>query len=109
MTHNYEPTQVDARIYRRARLVQMDNPLGGTRTVSFYEEDVTQVNGDVIKQDAGVLRIEVPDAAMMTDVPLLDPATDALTGQTMTYLQIYQAVYSLYFMLAAQRDAAEVL
>jgi ligand-binding sensor domain-containing protein len=101
--NNYVPTAASGTAYTRAKRLVMDNPLNGTQTVSVYEELVVQLNGDTVQQDKAGFTVQINDTSKT--VALLDPETGAPTGQTMTYVQVYAAMYSAYIAWASMRDA----
>jgi len=100
--------------YVRASAIAFYNPLTGRPYVGV-SEDIVQVNEDGSLsqtdenlQDQGVKGISFsfdPESDNET-MNILDPSDGAVTG-TMTYAEVYNAVYSLYFHLAAIRDAEQ--
>lgn len=102
---SYVPTQTTGTLYRRAKRMDLVNPLNGTQSVNVYEEFVAVLNGNNFLQDSDGFTVSIND--MTKTVPLLDTNTGQPTGQTMTYADIYQAMYSAYIMWASQRDAGQ--
>lgn len=105
MTVNYNETNVSGKKWRRANAVTVTNPLNQLNNawVVFNEEEVIELNtGELVKKDAGSL------AGNFTTVPtfnLLNPVNNEVVG-TMTPMELYVALYSLYMHLAQERDNA---
>ena len=70
--------------------------------IDFLEEVVT-LNGDETRQQVPGCSISYEPAEV---VPMRDPETDQLTGQTMTQEEIYAILYSSYRWAADKRDQA---
>lgn len=101
---NYNESQVAGTAWQRCHTVTVRNPLGGVPVIEFAEERVIAIDGDDIKQWCQGCGKAFDMAGTF---PLLDPATNATTGATMTHAQLYVAIYSLYMQTAAERDAQE--
>ena len=67
-------------VYPRAFSIHIDNPLGGIPSCTFQQEKVAEVNGEVIKQSTGELRI------------MYDPNNE-------TMLQVYTLLRRFYLEL----------
>lgn len=102
---NYQETTLAGTAYTRANGVQVSN--GETsKSISFQEERVINLDdGEVIRKPAGQVWSPFTAENALTEFALLDPTTGADTGATMTYQDLYVALYSLYLHLAAERDA----
>ena len=91
--------------WQRAGRVELQNPLGGTPSIIFYEEKATQIpDGSIDRKPLGTLVESATD--MTATFALLDPNSGQNVG-TMSYEQLYAGLYSLYLSLAAARDAAQ--
>lgn len=101
---NYQQTTVAGESWTRCHTVTIHNPLAGVPAIAFSEERVTLLDGETLHRWTDTLR---KDFDMAGSFPLLDPATNATTGATMTHAQLYVALYSLYMQTAAERDAQE--
>lgn len=99
---NYKESTVSGSVYTRAHRVIIDNRYQGTPSISFQEEEVLNVNGQIIHQQQGSLDENFTDPT--TVFPMVDPTTGASLGDA-TYGQIYVLLHSLYLHLAARRDA----
>jgi hypothetical protein len=79
------------------------NPLEANipKQISFFEETVVEVDGNVIKSDSGYC-----SAYFSADklIELRDPETGEKTGETIQQSKVYQAIYSLYLDAAESRD-----
>ena len=76
---NYAPAPVAGTAYRRANAVILGNPLGGSPSVAFQEEDIVIAGGATFATPAGTLNLPYDPAAV---VQVLDPTTDQPTGMT---------------------------
>lgn len=100
---NYKETTISGSSYIRAHRVIINNPYQGIPTISFQEEEVLNVNGQVIQQQKESVNESLTDPS--ASFPLVDPTTGDSLGEA-TYGQIYVLLHSLYLHLAAKRDAA---
>lgn len=62
-------------------------------------------NGTTIGVPAGCVTEEFTDPNVL--FPMLNPATNAPTGQDASYGALYAMLFSLYMYLAKRRDAGE--
>lgn len=104
---NYNETNILGTKYRRAYQVTMQNGLNKEKYVRFAEEDVILVEGDTIHQQAGGISEPFTEENSATSVPLLNPEDGSPLGGSITYQEIYVAIYSLYLHLASIRDAEQ--
>lgn len=88
-------------VWRRCSSVVIDNPLGGMAFITFNEQNVITVGEDITGTPAGVCRKKFSSPLTF---PLRDPQTNELIGQTMTHLDVYKILHSLYIHTAMQRD-----
>lgn len=101
---DYNESTVSGHIWQRCHQVVIDNPRNGVPSVRFDEERVLALNGGAeVLQPAGTLAVPFDPA---TVIPLRDPATGELTGETTTYGDAYALLYSAYMAAALERDAA---
>jgi hypothetical protein len=102
---DYRQTSGSATSWRRARAVMISNPRNATPSISFGEEDVVSVNGAETRSDVmgAAARGSLDPTAV---IPLVNPDTGELTGETVTQAHLYQVMHSLYLQLAKQRDVA---
>jgi hypothetical protein len=99
---NYQPSSIAGERYVRAKRVILENPLGGTPSAAFIEQQALTVDGETITRDIGALNESMIDPN--TTFPLLNPPDDSVIGQA-TYADLYALVYSLHRHLAGIRDA----
>lgn len=98
---NYQETTDTASAWKRCFRVIVDNPLGATPSVRFYEEDVVALPGTRVRADAGTVAMTFkPEEQIM----LRDPETGELTGAYVTQASLYATLYSLYMQGALLRD-----
>lgn len=100
---DYQETTVAGKQWKRCYAIDIQNPYGQTPTVTMHEEVITQVNDAVFHQRTGNVQVPFDPSA---EIALLDPATGAPLGVTMTQGQIHVALWSLYMTKALERDAA---
>ena len=103
---DYKETTVAGTAYTRAHQVVIANPSVGTKAVSFYEEQVINlVDEQIIRQQGGVQEPFTADNAS-EEFDLINPLDGTPIGMTMEYKDLYVALHSLYYHIAAKRDAA---
>jgi len=100
---NYQETQVTGTKWQRCNQVLINNPYNTTPAVAFKEETVVVLDSGVFIQSQSGLACDFDPQGVIN---LRDPATGALTGQTMSQQDVYVALYSMYLQLAEQRDQA---
>jgi hypothetical protein len=100
---NYKEQAVTGTAWRRARMVQINNESNSVPTVTFVEEEITDLGGVVVHTDVENLS---DDYSQNREIALLDPETFEPSGQTISEGLIYLALFSKYMALAAARDAA---
>jgi hypothetical protein len=101
----YNPKNIEAgQSWLRVKKIDMFNELGETPIVSFIEERVYSVGGDISKKNTDNLSVVFnPDEV----IDIIDPTTNIDTGQRATMGQLYAIMYSMYLKLATARDNAE--
>ena len=101
---DYREDTVIGYSWQRCCQIVIDNTRGATPTVRFDEQRVIAMG------DAGEVRTPVGTLAVEFDpshvIPLRDPRTGELTGETTTYGAAYALLYSAYLDAALARDAA---
>ena len=103
---DYKETTVAGTAYTRAHQVVIANPSVGTKAVSFYEEQVINlVDEQIIRQQGGVQEPFTADNAS-EEFALINPVDGTPIGMTMEYKDVHVALHSLYYHVAAKRDAA---
>ena len=100
---DYKETTAPATQWQRCVAVNIDNAYGRTPTVILQEEQITNIGGELLHKPVGNLLVPFDPAAT---IELLDPATGAALGASMTQGQIHVALWSLYMQVAKARDAA---
>ena len=103
---DYKETTVAGTAYTRAHQVVIANPSVGTKAISFYEEQVINlVDEQIIRQQGGVQEPFTADNAN-EEFALVNPIDGTPIGMTMEYKDVHVALHSLYYHVAAKRDAA---
>lgn len=101
---NYAETTVTGQVWQRCCQIVIDNPRGRTPTVRFEEERIVALdNGDEMRRPAAGITQNFDPAR---EVPLRDPRTGELTGDSVSYAQVYAILYSAYIAAATERDQA---
>ena len=103
MAENYAESNVVGMQWKRASEVRIFNPYGGQGMVSIQEEELTQLSDKIIRQYSDGLSVLFDPAGSF---PEINPATGEETGGTVTHMELYVALHSLYIHLAKQRDEA---
>lgn len=99
---NYKESAIVGTKYRRTLRIVGENPLGGTPSLTFVEEDVIVLPDETVTKPVGMVQVSLTDPAAVFD--LLNPTDDSVIGSA-TYQDVYLHLYGLYRHLAAQRDA----
>lgn len=102
---NYNETTVSGSSYQRAWRVDIEN--GTTaKSLRFHEEKVVVLDdGTTIKNYLGSISENYdPELNGSTEFAILNPVDGTDTGVTMTYNDLYVALYSLYIKVATDRD-----
>ena len=103
---DYKETTLAGTAYTRANQVVISNPLTGVKAVSFYEEQVINLADEqIIRQQGGVQEPFTADNAS-EEFALVNPIDGTPLGMTMEYKDVHVAMHSLYYHIAAKRDAA---
>ncbi len=103
---DYRESSVAGTSYTRGRSLYFENPLNSTPSLLIREETVINLADRVITEHSGEIRKTVDDLSV--SFPLRNPATnETIEGATMTYQDLYVGLFSLYWHLALERDAAE--
>ena len=106
MQQNYKETTVSGTSYVRAREVTVTNTLGGYKGIMFCEEEVSIFGNKIMRENIGAIHQEFTAENAGMEFPLLNPETNEPIGATATFQDVYVLLFSLYYQLAAQRDAA---
>lgn len=103
MTNLYQPTAISGEEFTRCYQIIIDNPHSGAAKASFQEERVLITAGAARRWPTGACSISYDEAL---EIPILDPATGAETGSTITMAALYGLLYSAYLYTAQARDTA---
>lgn len=103
---NYKETTVAGSAWTRSFSVSVDNPFNAVPSITFAEEDIFVVGGEVIHRpkeniSANILKEYLADTTKEFDI--VNPLTDEFIRKA-TYREIYVTLYSLYKALAIKRD-----
>jgi len=98
---NYKESDVSGTAWQRCHTVTIQNQLDTTKKVEFQEEQVISIGGKIYHEWVKGCSKDYDASASF---PILNPQTNAETGQTMTHEELYVALYSLYMLTAADRD-----
>ena len=103
---NYKETTVAGTSYVRSNEVTIRNVLNGYKGIMYCEEEVSVLGEKVMREGVGAIHQEFTPENASTEFPLLNPETNEPIGGTATFQDVYVLLFSLYYHLAAQRDAA---
>ena len=103
---DYKETTLAGTAYTRAHQVVIANPLVGVKAVSFYEEQIVNLGDEQMQRPQGGIQEPFTADNATEAFPLLNPVDGTPLGATMKYQDLYVALHSLYFHVAAKRDAA---
>jgi hypothetical protein len=101
---DYKQGAIEGVKWQRCKMVNIANPYAGIPRVRLDEETVAVVGPDTFSQHAGSIDFNFDPALV---IELRNPVTgDVIVGTTMTGMDLYVALYSLYVQKALERDAA---
>lgn len=98
---DYKETSVTGTSWQRCNVVHINNAYGTQPIVTFAEEVVATLGADTFIKPSSQLVFPFDPAVV---IELRNPADNTLTGATMTGLDVYVALYSLYIQKANERD-----
>lgn len=101
----YTPVNVTAQNYRRSHGVIIKHEYNQHPQITYLEQDILLDGDNAYTNRVGELTGTMTPENMLTEFPLLDPSTGKPTGETARYLDLQVLLFSLYFSLAATRDA----
>lgn len=101
---DYKETTVNGTQWQRCCAIHISNPYGRTPQITLQEERLTTINGELFQQSAGGINLDFDPEA---EIPLLNTATGEPLGWSMSQGELHAALWSLYMMKAAERDAAQ--
>ncbi len=103
---DYNESSVAGTRWKRACRINIENPLNGTPSVLFAEEEVINLGEGVEPIKQLVSNLSVPFSLSDT-FPIRNPETgEVIEGQTGTQAQLYALMVSAYWHYALARDAA---
>lgn len=103
-TPNYDESTVSGQTWQRCHQIVIENPRTGDQVVRFDEERVLLLDGGAeVRTPVGALAVVFDPAR---EIPLRNPMTGELTGESTTYGAAYVLLYSAYLAAALERDAA---
>jgi hypothetical protein len=97
---DYRQNTKEIKSWYRATKVTINNPYGATPTIRLDEEEATDNEGVVTTVPVGFIGAEFDPAERFN---LLNPDTGEVIG-TVTQLDLYVILHSLYIDLAKKRD-----
>lgn len=101
----YKESSIAGTSYQRGRSMYFENPRLSTPSLLIREERVTILADREIIEPCGEILKTVDDLSV--SFQMRNPQTNQLIeGATMTYQDLYVALYSLYWSLALERDNA---
>lgn len=99
---DYKEATVAGHRWQRCHQIVIDNRRAATPAMRFDEETVVALEGSAeVRTPAGALTVDFDPART---IPLRDPQTGELTGETTTYGAAYALLYSAYLDAALERD-----
>lgn len=105
---NYQESTGDGATWKRCRAIEILNPLNGPKSVIYREEIAARVGE--ITMPTGITDIMQESVIDLNKtISVRNPETGELTGDTITYGEVYAILYSAYMQLAIIRDTPPVL
>jgi hypothetical protein len=106
VSENYKPESGAANSWLRCNHIECNNGHGQVPSIRFDEERrVVLADGQSFGQPTH--SITAAFTAPSAELPLYDPTTGQLTGQSVTDGMVYAVLYSLYMRTALQADAGQ--
>lgn len=103
---NYNESSVTGTKYTRSNRVVLVNELGQEPSIHFQEQEVVILGpSDKVMRPGKGIGVTMSADNQTATFPLLNPLTGATIG-TASYQDVYVMMHSLYYALAAARDAA---
>lgn len=102
---NYNEVTAEGVAWTRCNLVVIENGLNAGKRLSFHEQRVVTLAGKSYVEQTSALLVTFDSAAT---IPLVDPATNLPTGETITHAEAYRILHSAYIQAAMARDAEAV-
>jgi Cu2+-containing amine oxidase len=99
--NNYKETTVTGQSWQRCSQLVIDNNLNKTPVIRFEEQRVVSLDNSKIVTQLGNFSTDYDPQKIIT---IFDPETNELTGETITYAQVYKLLYSAYITEALARD-----
>lgn len=101
---DYRETSLTGTAWQRCHAIVIFNPRSGSPSVRLEEERVIALaDGSELRSPAGAVVVPFDPARQ---IPLRDPATGELTGESTTFGAAYAILYSAYLAEALARDEA---
>jgi hypothetical protein len=100
---DYRESTLSGTSWTRARSLYLENPFNSAPSVLIREEEILNLGDRQISQPAGEINLTITDMTEL--VPLRNPETGELTGDSIAVGTVYQALYSFYWAKALERDA----
>ena len=100
---DYKETDVSGKAWQRAQMIIISNHHGQVPTVTYQEEALIHLNGEIVQKPAGSLGYTID---LLAEIELRDPETLEPTGDTIPVALVQQALFSDYVNRAEARDAA---
>lgn len=102
---NYKEANLVGESYVRANSVNVTNA-ESNKFILFNEERVINLEGgEILRKPFGSVSSSFTPENANTEFQVLNPGTgEPIDGATMTYADVYAALYSLYLHLATERD-----
>lgn len=101
----YSQSSITGESWVRAKRIVIDNPNDDSKMIRFIEEMLINIDGRIIAEDLGSLRMDITDEDMGKEITIIDPTTGEPTGQRITYQELYGILFSAYLEQAALRDS----
>ena len=103
---DYQASQITGSRWKRACRINIENPLNGTPSVLFAEEEIINLGEGQEPIKRLVSNLSVPFSLSDT-FPIRNPETgEVIEGQPGSQAQLYALMYSAYWHYALARDAA---
>lgn len=105
MAINHIESNIAGDKYRRAKTVVLNNPKGGTKSITYAQEDVINLlDGTSAFSDTGSLVVALTDDIMTKKIDMINPATGDILGQKTVAEMVNTAFVFLHSLYIHQEN-----
>lgn len=96
---NFDKLTATGITWTRCNRVMIDNPYGSPKSCKFFLEDLVAINNTTVKTERGFIEKGYNSQEL---IPLRNPETGELTGESVTHEYLYQILHSLFIKVGQE-------